>query len=157
MNQNQMYTATPAILRSSFMALMIMLVNCSALAKTNTMKPEEINARFAQAFNSGKMENILALYEKNAVVHSSATQADQGHQKIAAGLKPLLALGGQMQATNVFVSQSGGIALLRADWKLTGAKKEDGSPLELGGTSIEVVRQQPNGTWLYVIDQPFGK
>jgi hypothetical protein len=28
----------------------------------------------------------------------------------------------------------------------------DGSPAELGATTAEVARRQPDGTWLYVID-----
>ena len=32
----------------------------------------------------------------------------------------------------------------------------DGSPAELGATTAEVARQQPDGTWLYVIDNAWG-
>ena len=32
----------------------------------------------------------------------------------------------------------------------------DGSPAELGATTAEVARRQPDGSWLYVIDNAWG-
>jgi hypothetical protein len=32
----------------------------------------------------------------------------------------------------------------------------DGSPAELGAATAEVARLQPDGTWLYVIDNAWG-
>jgi ketosteroid isomerase-like protein len=31
-----------------------------------------------------------------------------------------------------------------------------GSPLELAGRFTDVVRRQPDGRWLFVIDNPYG-
>jgi ketosteroid isomerase-like protein len=32
----------------------------------------------------------------------------------------------------------------------------DGKPAQVSGQSVEVVRRQANGDWLFVIDEPFG-
>ena len=46
-------------------------------------------------------------------------------------------------------------ALLRSIWRVTG-KSEDGSPLEIKGSGVEVMERQPDGSWLYVLDRPNG-
>ena len=40
-------------------------------------------------------------------------------------------------------------------WVLEGTGP-DGKPIKMEGQSAEVARRQPDGTWLFVIDNPFG-
>ncbi len=42
------------------------------------------------------------------------------------------------------------------DFHLTGGTDDDGNPVELHGSTAEVARRQPDGTWKYVFDHPFG-
>ncbi len=50
----------------------------------------------------------------------------------------------------------GDLTLLRGQWEITGMDPS-GQPLApTRHSSTEVVRRQPNGTWRYVIDHPFG-
>jgi len=44
----------------------------------------------------------------------------------------------------------GDLALLRGDFTFTS------SDVEFGSSTAEVVRRQPDGTWLYIIDHPSG-
>jgi len=53
------------------------------------------------------------------------------------------------------VAQSGDIAVLTAKWDLS-MTGPDGKPANMTGQSAEVVRKQPDGRWLFVIDLPFG-
>jgi ketosteroid isomerase-like protein len=39
-------------------------------------------------------------------------------------------------------------------WQLT-ATGPDGSPISMTGHSAEVARRQPDGSWRFVIDNPF--
>jgi hypothetical protein len=50
----------------------------------------------------------------------------------------------------------GDLAGLANRWSLTGGTMPDGSPVELGAATAEVARLQPDGTWLYVIDNAWG-
>jgi ketosteroid isomerase-like protein len=45
--------------------------------------------------------------------------------------------------------------MLRAAWSAT-APGPDGKPVTVTGNNVEVVRRQPDGTWLFVIDNPRG-
>jgi ketosteroid isomerase-like protein len=51
--------------------------------------------------------------------------------------------------------RSGDLALLHCRWALSGTGP-DGSPLNLSGTTADVVRRQADGTWLFAIDNPWG-
>ena len=49
-----------------------------------------------------------------------------------------------------FVVEMDDLALLRNDWSF------ESDAAELSSSASEVVRQQADGSWLYVIDHPFG-
>lgn len=116
--------------------------------------PQKMNQYFADAYNSGEVENLIRLFEENAKsvtvegnVLSSVRQIKSDHQK-------LLQLGGRMTSTNIFCVEFENIALLRADWIIKTFDSK-GQEIEIIGSSSEIVRKQSNGTWLYVIDHPF--
>jgi ketosteroid isomerase-like protein len=117
-------------------------------------RPEEMNGAFAEAVNSGDLERVLALYEPEAVLAPRPGERAHGLAEIRAALHELLSLGGEIESRNVWCIQVGELALLRGEWRLRGTAP-DGSPLELASPTAEVVRRQPDGSWLYVIDHAF--
>ena len=54
----------------------------------------------------------------------------------------------------ISLNQTGDIALIRTSWHLTGTAP-DGNPFDMGGQTAVVLRRQPDGNWLEVIDNPF--
>ena len=79
----------------------------------------------------------------------SAAKPWSGTKPSATPIKGMLARGGQMELETRSVAESGeGLAVLHAGWTLHTA----GSTAR--GLSTEVVRRQPDGTWLFVIDEP---
>ena len=51
--------------------------------------------------------------------------------------------------------QAGDIALVLSTWQLKGTDP-NGGVVEMAGQTSDVVRRQPDGTWLLVIDVPHG-
>jgi ketosteroid isomerase-like protein len=49
----------------------------------------------------------------------------------------------------------GEIALLFSDWTLS-ATDPDGHAIEMAGRTSDVARRQSDGSWLFVIDDPYG-
>jgi ketosteroid isomerase-like protein len=47
------------------------------------------------------------------------------------------------------------IALLVVDWSFRGTAP-DGTSVDMSGTAADVVRRDPDGTWRYLVDNPFG-
>ncbi len=50
---------------------------------------------------------------------------------------------------------AGDIATNYAKWTLTGTGP-DGEPVSMEGTAVDVIRRQPDGTWEFTIDSPWG-
>jgi uncharacterized protein (TIGR02246 family) len=111
-------------------------------------KPTEIHTLFLAAFNRGDVEALVALYEPSAaLVTRDGTVV--GHQAIREVYHRMLAGGARMELTTRAVVESGeGLAMLHANW--TYHRGGTATP----GLSTEVVRRQPDGTWLFVIDEP---
>lgn len=48
------------------------------------------------------------------------------------------------------------LAVVYNDWSLA-ATGPDGAAVNTTGRSIEICRRQADGTWLFVVDDPFGR
>lgn len=114
-----------------------------------------MHAVFNERFNEGDLAGLLALYEPNAKLVPQPGQEVQGREAIRNALRGFLALKPRMNLTTRYVLESGDTAVLSGQWKLTGTGP-DGSAVEMSGRSVEVLRRQPDGTWLYLLDLPFG-
>lgn len=118
--------------------------------------PENMPKHFAEAFNSEDIESLLSLYESEAtMVVSSSNRVVKGRSAIRRALEEFLMLRGKMVLEPTYCIQAGEFALLQAKWRLTGTAP-DGQSVSMEGHSVEVYRCQPDGRWLYIIDNPFG-
>ena len=118
-------------------------------------QPADVNRLIAEALSTGDREAALALYEAEAAFVPQPGQVVNGLAAIAAALDGFLVLKPTLDIQVGQVIQAGDIALLRSTWTLTGTDP-DGKPLSMGATATDVVRRQADGTWRYVIDQPWG-
>ena len=117
-------------------------------------QPQDLHRLFTEAFNGGSAEGLLALHDDHAGFVTGPGAAITGKAAIAEVMASFLALKGKIQRDTVSVTEGGGdIALLEGRWTLDGTDG-DGNAVHLTGSSREVVRQQPDGSWLYVIDNP---
>jgi ketosteroid isomerase-like protein len=53
------------------------------------------------------------------------------------------------------VLEAGGLALVAGAWTFTGTGS-DGEPVTLTGQNGDVLRRQEDGSWRFVIDNPWG-
>lgn len=114
--------------------------------------PRDMNPTFARAFNSRSLDNMLALYEPEAVLLTDGSGREaRGLKAIAGELTKLLQAPGTMTSVNNFCVVHGDLAMLRADFIL-----RDGDNVIVQGSTAELVRRQADGTWLYVIDHAAG-
>ncbi len=123
---------------------------------TKVTDPKQMHAVYEAAFNAGNLEGLVALYEPGATFAPQPDQRATGHAAIRQALQGFLSLKGRMTMKHAYSMQSGNIALIQCDWKYV-ATGPDGKPLEMASRSAEVLRQQADGSWLYILDQPFAK
>lgn len=115
--------------------------------------PSEFHRTYANAFNSGDIEAVAALYEPQAVFVAEPHQEVSGRAAIADALKLFHAVG-QMRADTRYCVTVGDVALASASWQITGTEPQ-GTPVEIRGISADLLRRQPDGRWLLVVDHPF--
>jgi uncharacterized protein (TIGR02246 family) len=115
--------------------------------------PADIHTLFRHAFNVGDVEALIALYEPNAVLVVDGKHVT-GRESIRKALESFLARRGLMTIeTRAVVESQQGLAVLHGGWVVE-PPKGMGAQLATRGLSTEVVRKQPDGTWLFVIDNP---
>jgi len=117
-------------------------------------EPRELHHVFAEALNAGDLDGLMALYEGNAAIVPEPGQVVTGSDNIRKVLSGFLALKGTIALHTRTVVRVGDLALLHAEWTLKGTGP-DGQPVELAGRTSEVVRRQTDGSWRYVIDNPY--
>ena len=119
------------------------------------LNPEDMNAAFAEACNSGSIERVLALYEPGAVLIQPNGNPLRGTGQIRIELEDLLRQNGRMESRNIHCIRFENIALLRGHFVFR-AQGPDGRPIQMESCTSEIVRRQPDGTWRYIVDHPFG-
>jgi len=107
------------------------------------------------AVSAGDMEGILATFEPNGVLVGQPGMPAMGTPALREAFKQFIAINPKITVTSHEVIQADDIALHSSTWKMSG-KAPDGTPVEQSGFSVVVLRKQPDGRWLMVIDNPFG-
>jgi ketosteroid isomerase-like protein len=127
----------------------------SARAETVFATPEAVVHAFAERFNAGQSERLMALYGSNAVFVSGPGKSEATPEGIRLALEPLLGMRVPLQITPRHVYQTGNTALVVSDWTIRG-KNPAGEDVDLAGTATDVLQRTPSGGWRYLIDNPFG-
>jgi ketosteroid isomerase-like protein len=113
--------------------------------------PADIHQAVQERLNAGDVDGLVALYEPDARMVGSEGEIYDGLSAIRDNWARLADLGVKIELATTYVVEAGDLALLRNDYTV----QIDGTPVGASGTA-EVVRRQPDGTWLYIIDHPFG-
>jgi len=104
-------------------------------------KPNDLEKFFVERANAGDLEGLLALYEPKAIVAHDNGEVAIGLEQIREFFVKFLAdrpqLDPSIQAE----------ALCSGDLALTSSR------LSNGDITAEVARRQPDGSWLWVVDQ----
>ena len=116
---------------------------------------ERVYAAFAKAFNAGDMQGLLDLYAPDAVFVRGPDDHVSGHDALRVALQGFLDTKGKISFKVRHAVQHGDLALLSNEYTLTGTGP-DGKPFTMSGKTSEVLRRQPDGRWLYIIDHPSG-
>lgn len=117
--------------------------------------PETMHEHFMQAFNSGDLEQLLELYEPDAIILPQPGQLAEGTDQVREALREFMALNGPIDLRPIEILQTGDLALIVSHWTLDGTGP-DGNPISVASNTIEVVRRGNDGSWRYVIDNPWG-
>ena len=119
------------------------------------MDPYRVVHELGDRLSAGDVDGALALYERHATFAVRPGEVVRGGDAIRAALAQFAALKPEMEGEKVKVLVAGDTALVVNRWTLRGTTP-DGQPLEMAGTSADVLRRQDDGRWLVAIDDPWG-
>lgn len=104
--------------------------------------PQELAQLIVARANAGDVDGMVALYEPDAVLATGDETVARGTAQIRAFWAKTVAAGRKF---DLGVQST---AMRSGDLALTSTRQPDGR------TTAEVARRQPDGSWLWVIDQP---
>lgn len=120
-------------------------------------QPEDCNRLLLAALESGDLDASVALYEADAVLFKKSGEVLRGHEAIRQNNAFMVALKPRftIDFLKTTVSGDGTIATNRMKASFTGVA-QDGREINSEINTLEVVRQQADGSWRFLIDDPFG-
>jgi uncharacterized protein (TIGR02246 family) len=110
--------------------------------------PEQICELFRQYMLAGDLDSLLSLYEADVAFLNQSGQVRRGWQELRAEIAPFVAAKARFDFDVRQVVQSGDIALMHTAWNIS-------SPQQISVYAIEVARRQSDGSWRWVIGDPF--
>jgi uncharacterized protein (TIGR02246 family) len=122
----------------------------------STPTPEAVHQNYSEYFRTSDLEGLVSLYEPNAVVVAEDGAHIKGTAKIREMFEDVIKSKGTLKIETLSEVQVDGLASVRVKWHLQ-AIGSDGNELEIANVASEVMRKQPDGNWLYIIDQPCTK
>ncbi len=119
------------------------------------MTPEEFLDSQVQEFNRGNISFLMRLYEKDACFAYTPGQTVNNLESIRQAFQSLIYMGAKLEAKTKRVLGASDLALIITEWSING-NEPDGKPINLTGRGTVVLRRQSDGTWLIVIENPWG-
>ncbi len=114
----------------------------TGMTRMAASEPNDLGRYFIERANAGDVDGLVALYEPDAVLAFPPGNRATGHAEIRAVYEQFLA------AALVLTPGRQHAALVSGDLALTA------STLTTGEVTVEVARRQPDGSWLWAVDEP---
>ena len=113
-------------------------------------KPEECDLQLLEALKAGDLDAAMAMYEPDATFVVSPEQVVTGHAAIREVMQGFINAQAtfNVEAVTAVPSTDGTVAVTRVKGSST-SPGPDGNPVTTPLHSVEVVRKQADGTWLF--------
>lgn len=110
---------------------------------------------FQNCIRTGDIEGALNSFDDEAIYITEPGKFVKGKVEIREKLEFLCSIKPDLQALRSSQFMIDDIASWVDEWSLK-AILPDGTPLNIKGTSSDVMKKQKDGTWAYLVDNPYG-
>jgi uncharacterized protein (TIGR02246 family) len=119
--------------------------------------PEEVLNSVVEGINTGNLDALMMLYETDACFASQPGQLAKSPETIRQSLHGFTDMkNGKLDLKVKRVLQTSDLALVTSEWSFSGTGP-DGKLVNIAAKSADVLRrQQADGSWRFVIDNPWG-
>jgi ketosteroid isomerase-like protein len=121
----------------------------------STAAPEQVLEAIVDGINSGDLDSLLPLYEDEAAFATQPGSLAHGEPGISEALAGFISMNGTLDLEVTRVLEVDDLALVIGVWSFDGTGP-DGIPVHLEAKNADVLRRQGDGTWRFVIDNPWG-
>ena len=120
-----------------------------------TATPARVLESIVAGINSGDLDSLMPLYESTAAFATEPGSLAPGLAGIREALNGFIAMNGTLDLRVTRVLEVDDLALVIGTWSFDGTGP-DGQPVRLQANNADVLRRQADGTWRFVIDNPWG-
>ncbi len=117
--------------------------------------PEEVLKSIVDGINTGNLDALMPLYEPGAAFAAQPGSLTRGLAGVREGLAGFIGMKGKLDLKVTRVLEASDLALVIGVWSFVGTGP-DGKPVNLAAKSADVLRRQADGSWCFVIDNPWG-
>lgn len=110
--------------------------------------PEEICEFFKTYMAQGDLDSLVGIYDPEAAFLDQSGEIRRGRDGMREVLAPLADARARFDFKIRQVIQSGEIALMHTEWTVSSSEG-------MSSYAIEVARRQPDGSWCWLIGDPF--
>jgi uncharacterized protein (TIGR02246 family) len=121
----------------------------------STETPEQVLEAIVEGINTGNLEMLLSLYEPGAAFAAQPGKLAHGLAGVCESLDGFIATNGKLDLEVTRVLEVDDLALVVGEWSFSGTGP-DGEPVKLAAKNADVLRRQADGSWRFVIDNPWG-
>ena len=117
--------------------------------------PEQVLKSIVDGINTGNLDALMTLYEPDAAFAAQPGNLAHGLKGVRESVAAFLAMKGTLDLKVTRVLEASDLALVVGEWSFAGTGP-DGAPVKLTGHNADVLRRQADGSWRFVIDNPWG-
>jgi uncharacterized protein (TIGR02246 family) len=119
-----------------------------------TTPPQVLDA-IVEGINTGDLDALMPLYESTAAFATRPGSLAHGAPGIREALAAFISMKGELDLQVSRVLEVDDLALVTGVWSFDGTGP-DGEPVRLSASNADVLRRQADGSWRFVIDNPWG-
>ena len=117
--------------------------------------PEQVLKSIVHGINTGNLDTLMTLYESGAAFATQPGDLSHGLPGVRQALAGFVAMKGELDLDVTRVLEVDDLALVTTIWSFVGTGP-DGESTKLAARSADVLRRQADGSWRFVIDNPWG-
>jgi uncharacterized protein (TIGR02246 family) len=121
----------------------------------HTGTPEQVLEAIVTGINTGDLESLAQLYESDAAFATEPGRLAHGATGVREALAGFISMQGTLDLEVTHVLEVDDLALVTGVWSFDGTG-HGGEPVRLSARNADVLRRQADGTWRFVIDNPWG-